>query len=270
MMRKRAQARMDELLSAYLDGELSPKEQARLEARLAADPDLRARLEALRRTVALVRHLPQVQAPRHFLLTPAMIASAQSTPAPRRRWLAPALTFATATSALLCAVVLAGSLLRGGATPLGLPAVEGPRRVTVEQTPEAEIAAEAPPEEAQEMPAGQPTAEVLAEAAREAPEGTPSPLAMAPSSPAPTPAAHDSRAFGGVTETAEMTGVLAASGEISPTVAAPLPSTPTPEPKEEGMPSVVPSPHWPLVGGLALLTLGLTLATILAWLSRRR
>ena len=44
----------DELLSAYLDGELSPERQVGLKAQLAASPALRADLEALRRTVALV------------------------------------------------------------------------------------------------------------------------------------------------------------------------------------------------------------------------
>lgn len=38
----------DETLVAYLDGELAPAERARLEEHLAADPDLRARLEYLR------------------------------------------------------------------------------------------------------------------------------------------------------------------------------------------------------------------------------
>jgi len=56
--KNRARERMDELLSAYIDGALSPRERARLEARLAQDAALRARLESLQRTVALVRGMP--------------------------------------------------------------------------------------------------------------------------------------------------------------------------------------------------------------------
>lgn len=44
----------DELLSAHLDGELAPDEATRLEARLAAEPALRARLGALRAAAATV------------------------------------------------------------------------------------------------------------------------------------------------------------------------------------------------------------------------
>ncbi|MCX7852132.1 MAG: zf-HC2 domain-containing protein, partial [Caldilineales bacterium] len=43
----------DELLSAYLDGRLTSAEAARLEARLAADPALRQRLQELRQVVQL-------------------------------------------------------------------------------------------------------------------------------------------------------------------------------------------------------------------------
>lgn len=45
-------------LTAYVDGELPEAEARALEARLAADPDLRALEQSLRRTVALVKALP--------------------------------------------------------------------------------------------------------------------------------------------------------------------------------------------------------------------
>ena len=48
------------LLSCYLDGTLTPEEQARVEARLRAEPALRDRLEALRRVDALVRRWGEV------------------------------------------------------------------------------------------------------------------------------------------------------------------------------------------------------------------
>ncbi len=55
-----------ESLSAYLDGELSPAEALDLESALAADADLRAELEALRETRALLQDLPAETAPDHF------------------------------------------------------------------------------------------------------------------------------------------------------------------------------------------------------------
>ena len=75
MKEQRKKMRDDELLSAYIDGALTPREQARLEARLAVEPALRERLDALQETVMLLRQLPQVPAPRNFILSPAMVLS---------------------------------------------------------------------------------------------------------------------------------------------------------------------------------------------------
>lgn len=60
-----------ELLSAYLDGELSDPDRRALEQRLAAESDLRRALEELRLTVRLVSSLPPLKAPRSFALDPA-------------------------------------------------------------------------------------------------------------------------------------------------------------------------------------------------------
>lgn len=56
-----------ELLSAHLDGALDPSEVARVEAAVAADPELAAELRSLARTRALVRDLPPVDPPFGFL-----------------------------------------------------------------------------------------------------------------------------------------------------------------------------------------------------------
>ena len=61
-----------ELLSAYLDGRLSPSDSARLEARLSSDHSLKLTLDELRETRGLLRRLPQRRAPRSFRLTPKM------------------------------------------------------------------------------------------------------------------------------------------------------------------------------------------------------
>jgi hypothetical protein len=61
-----------ELLSAYVDGALSDREKALLEQRLATDLALRAELATLRETVALLRDLPPLKAPRNFTLDPSV------------------------------------------------------------------------------------------------------------------------------------------------------------------------------------------------------
>jgi hypothetical protein len=61
-----------ELLSAYLDNQLTPGERARLESRLANDPTLASALQALRQSRSVVRSLPQRRVPRNFTLTPQM------------------------------------------------------------------------------------------------------------------------------------------------------------------------------------------------------
>jgi hypothetical protein len=65
-----------ELLSAYLDGELTDREKDKLEQRLARENALRAVLDDLRETVTLVCGLPRLKAPRNFTLDPAIYARA--------------------------------------------------------------------------------------------------------------------------------------------------------------------------------------------------
>lgn len=70
-----------ELLSAYLDGQLSSSDSARLEARLRTDPALRSVLNDLRGARSLLRQLPMRKAPRNFTLTPKMVG--KNPPLPR-------------------------------------------------------------------------------------------------------------------------------------------------------------------------------------------
>ena len=85
-----------ELLSAYLDGQLSQSSRARLETRIHADPALASALEELRQTRTLLRHTPQRHAPRNFILTPRMAGIRP--PVPR---LVPVLSWASAVAMLL-------------------------------------------------------------------------------------------------------------------------------------------------------------------------
>lgn len=65
-----------ELLSAYLDGELSDRERNTLERRLDQERALLHELNALRDTVALLHDLPRLKAPRNFTLDPAKYSRA--------------------------------------------------------------------------------------------------------------------------------------------------------------------------------------------------
>lgn len=66
-------------LSAYIDNQLSPAERAALEQRLRQDNRLKAELDSLQTTVALVRSLPALKAPRNFTLDPAQFGQAKPT-----------------------------------------------------------------------------------------------------------------------------------------------------------------------------------------------
>jgi|GEM_PF-588765 len=60
-----------ELLSAYLDNQLSVAERVSLERRLGAEPRLRAELDELRATTSMLRDLDPVRPPRSFTIDPA-------------------------------------------------------------------------------------------------------------------------------------------------------------------------------------------------------
>jgi anti-sigma factor RsiW len=105
-----------ELLSAYVDDQLAPAERAALEARLAAEPELRAALDDLRALLAGLRTLPDLRAPRDLRLTPAQVQ-------PRRRILTlPA--FASGLSAVAAAILLIAGVVMLQPTTLTPPADE--------------------------------------------------------------------------------------------------------------------------------------------------
>lgn len=95
----------DELLSAYIDHQITEAERRRVEASLAADPALQERLNDFKRTAMLLRNTPVVVAPRSFTLSEAQVLGAngniRKTPSPAfwLRWmprLAPALVMVVA------------------------------------------------------------------------------------------------------------------------------------------------------------------------------
>lgn len=83
-----------ELLSAYIDGQLTDRQTRRVEARLKQEPNLKAELEALRSTVRSLAALPAPRLRRHFTLTPEMVGQ----PETRRSF--PVLRLATALAGL--------------------------------------------------------------------------------------------------------------------------------------------------------------------------
>ncbi len=87
----------DELLSAYLDDELSPAERARVEERLAIDPAARQLLEQLRAMSQAVHGLPQESLGREF--RDAIVRRAQQASAERTSHIAKIAAAASTSSA---------------------------------------------------------------------------------------------------------------------------------------------------------------------------
>ncbi len=89
-------------LSAYLDGQLSPSDSARLESRLRSDPELASVYDDLRSTRGILRKLPTRRAPRNFTLTRKMVGL--KPPLPRTYF---SFRFATAFATFLFAFTVA-------------------------------------------------------------------------------------------------------------------------------------------------------------------
>ena len=64
----------DELLSAYIDGDVTEAELRQVEYAIANDPDVAWQVETLRQTVALLRELPAVPLTRSFVIQEDQVA----------------------------------------------------------------------------------------------------------------------------------------------------------------------------------------------------
>lgn len=143
-----------ELLSSYLDGQLSPSDSARLESRLASDPNLRVVMDDLREARSLLRRLPSRKAPRNFTLTRKMVG--QNPPMPRAY---PAFRFVTTLATLLLFFTVGlnflGSQMASQAPGYGMGGGGGETDTFAAQAPAAtELpATEAPAAEMAPMPA---------------------------------------------------------------------------------------------------------------------
>ncbi len=100
-----------QLLSAYLDGQISDREKALIEQRLQREPAWREGLETLRKTRSVLRAAPRRRAPRNFTLSPALAQP------PRAGWLLPFFRFSSAFATLLVLLSFALQYLPGRAVP---------------------------------------------------------------------------------------------------------------------------------------------------------
>jgi len=125
-------------LSAYLDGQISRTDAARIDQRLAQCADCRQELDALRSTVSLLQRMPELALPRSFVMPgppPAPLAIRPPAPLRMPQWV-------YSGSAAVAALVLA-VLISADATGLLAPDVH-PRAL------ESTAAAQAAPESLQE------------------------------------------------------------------------------------------------------------------------
>ncbi len=130
-----------EHVSAYLDGQLSAGEQARLEARLQVEPRLRQEVADLRATARSLRGLPQVRVPRNFTLSPEQARRYWSLP----RFAFPTLRLATAFATAAFAFVLVLDFNASGRPPQLLSGAAPEQAREIAQAPSMDAAAEVAP-----------------------------------------------------------------------------------------------------------------------------
>jgi hypothetical protein len=132
------------LLSAYLDGELDPREKARVEALLQTNPQAKETYESLQRTRAVLRSAPLRKVPRNFTISAAAVQ-------PRRPFiLIPALRFSSVLATLIAVWMFVSQLLPGMATRPLTASEPGMESQAVTESEGVRIMAA--PETAQETP----------------------------------------------------------------------------------------------------------------------
>jgi anti-sigma factor RsiW len=156
----------EELISAYVDGQLSEAERASFEARLASDPELRRRVLATRLLVSEARQLPMVAPPRNFILPPDVARRPAVARSRFPRW---AYQLGALAAMVLCIALIVWDV--------GLPSAQ-PELATLPAQPAAQpMVPDAPAEERLAPFDAEPRAFAL-------PESTPAQTPSAPSAPA--------------------------------------------------------------------------------------
>jgi len=236
--------RVTELLSSYIDHQLSTDEQARVEAHLATCAACRRELQQWQRLVALLRACPQVRPPRAFALSLDVVAS-QGLILRLARF-APAVTALAAV--LLAALLFADvrTLSQRSMPPASRPSLSVPSTalaVAIAATPPPAAAAPAASVAAPAMPTPAATEAVAREAVATAePEerALAAPMAPATETPAadiaPAGGASPTQAVGELVAESEASEELADSQqkslETTRTNATEAPATPSPTPAE--------------------------------------
>jgi len=253
-----------ELLSAYIDRQLPAAEQARLETRLAREPELKQTLIELRRVQRAVRSLPQVKPPRSFTLKPNQVGARSPWPQ-----LFPVFRLAT-TFAALALVILMTRDLMVTSSPTSQAEQAAPQAALVQETigsltetpaPEIAMLSSAPAitESVAAADAANKTTEPAAGGAVAMEPFSATVGATGPQPPAPV-SSDTARSAANPTLTPSATEVSSPTPEEAVLDQAQAPTAnPTPASPESGLRG------W--VIGLALLTVLLTLAT---WLTRQR
>jgi len=197
MFKRSEHERVRELLSTYIDGELSAEEATLVEKHLHECSACTQDLESLRQTVNLVRELPAVSLPRPFTISHLVV--------PERPWARGYvyLRGATALAALLLIVLLAGDLgfqylwaprmAAPAPAPMALEATVEVQKEEIkapEETPAArEALGQMEAQKVEETPLVEATPEAeMFGVALPSPEATPTPeMVAAAESPLPSP-----------------------------------------------------------------------------------
>ena len=134
---------VEERLSDYLDGTLSPQERAMVEAHLQTSERARASLESLRWTVSLLKQTPAPALPRQFTLPITPRAPARNAPG----WMVWGLRGVAVAATAAFVILLVGTLLRqpsGGNTAMLQEAASPPPSVMIALAPTSAAPAQAP------------------------------------------------------------------------------------------------------------------------------
>jgi hypothetical protein len=212
-----------ELLSSYIDNQLTAAERGALEQRLGHEPALRAALDDLRGTVALVRELAPLPPPRSFALDPAAFAPR---PSPLFGWLRLGATLASVLLALTFAVDFVGRGVVSTSAPAAAPAPASEAQRNALLATETPAALSAPAAGGAAVaptaaPAAAPTAAPLAAPApQSAAEPTAAPAAAAAEATAAPAATTAPEAQGLPSPTAEATSQAVQSADMNATAAA--------------------------------------------------
>jgi hypothetical protein len=144
-MNNQITARDYELISAYLDNQLSDKDRALLESRLKSEPILQAELHEISKTRQLLKSLPVLRAPRNYFIQAEAI---QTRPTLR---LAPVFGIVSAVASVVLAMVIFGSTFFSSSNPVAMaPAAQNvvETQVVQQEIQRSEVVQATPTQEA--------------------------------------------------------------------------------------------------------------------------